>query len=154
MISNMIFVMIDLNHKRRTIKTNTFVLLSMQSLYKQITVLIFLSAFVAHTIGNGFYIADYYLNTSKYAKNCVNKAKPKLKCNGKCQLMKKIQEQEKKEKQNEEKELSSRFELTMSDRSYFIIIDDRFTINKPILPLYQNTIRLLNFSSSVFHPPC
>lgn len=126
----------------------------MSALFKQITVFIFLASFVAHTIGNGFYIADYYLNTAKYAKNCVNKAKPKLKCNGKCQLMKKIREQEEKEKKSDEIELSARIELTLSDKNYFVIIDDRNAINNPIQPLYQNAIRLIDFSSSVFHPPC
>ena len=32
---------------------------------------------------------NYYTNTAAFAKNCVNKAKPKLHYNGKCQMMKK-----------------------------------------------------------------
>lgn len=126
----------------------------MPTLYKQLTVFIFLASFVAHTIGNGFFIADYYLHPEKYAKNCINKSRPKLQCNGKCQLMKKIEEEEKKEKANNEKEISVRTTITLTDKNYFVIIEDNKVADKPIQRVYKNTIALNSFTSSVFRPPC
>jgi hypothetical protein len=32
---------------------------------------------------------DYLLNRASFVKNCENKARPALHCNGKCQMMKK-----------------------------------------------------------------
>ena len=56
---------------------------------------ILLLAFIGQTFRQGFYYVDYLVDKAEYVKNCVNKARPKMLCNGKCQLMKKIQEQEK-----------------------------------------------------------
>lgn len=35
-------------------------------------------------------LADYNTNIEKYQRACVNKARPKLHCNGKCQMIKKM----------------------------------------------------------------
>lgn len=68
--------------------------------------------------------------------------------------MKKIREQEEKEKNDNEKEINAHFNITLSDKNYFIIVEDYHTINDPVLPLFQNTIRLEDFLPSIFHPPC
>ena len=121
---------------------------------KQFIVVVFLASFIAQTIGNGFYIADYYMHYEKYAKNCINKTRPKLHCNGKCQLMKKIQEYEKSEKEKSEKEFSGRIHINLTDKNYFFTVNDINTADQPIQPLYRNTIELSSFTSPVFHPPC
>jgi len=43
---------------------------------------------------------SYYANPAAFAKSCVNKARPMMHCNGRCQVMKKIQEEERKEKED------------------------------------------------------
>ena len=40
-----------------------------------------------------------------YAKNCINKARPKLHCNGKCQMMKKMRKRKKKKQNQDRKEI-------------------------------------------------
>lgn len=41
-------------------------------------------------------MAEYALNKNFIAKNlCINKARPQLRCHGKCQMMKKLAEEEK-----------------------------------------------------------
>ena len=63
---------------------------------KQITAAVLLLAFTASSFCRAVIAMDYYTNTTAYAKNCENKSLPKLHCNGKCQMMKKLQQEEKK----------------------------------------------------------
>jgi hypothetical protein len=77
-----------------------------EHLYRRLTAFIFIAAFLAQTFSRSFIIADYYADTAKYARNCVNKAKPKMNCNGKCQMMKKLQEEEKKDQENPDRKLT------------------------------------------------
>lgn len=60
---------------------------------KLIATRILLLAFAVQTFYSGGLIAHYYLNSTQYLQNCVNKAKPVLRCSGKCQLAKKMQQQ-------------------------------------------------------------
>lgn len=39
-------------------------------------------------------VGDYYFNLKEYKENCINKQKPKLKCDGKCQLVKNVLEED------------------------------------------------------------
>lgn len=61
---------------------------------RYLTASIFLLAFFVHTFSKGFLAVHYLLYTDVYLKACVNKEKPELGCNGKCQLGKKMTEQE------------------------------------------------------------
>jgi hypothetical protein len=57
------------------------------------TILIFL--LLTQVFSKWLLVIDYNLNKEYIAKTlCVNKEKPKLKCAGKCQLMKKMSEEE------------------------------------------------------------
>jgi hypothetical protein len=67
---------------------------------KQITAIWFMVALIGQTFHKPFVLLDYHLNIEAYAKKCVNKAKPKLRCQGRCQAMKKMQEEEKKQPSN------------------------------------------------------
>jgi hypothetical protein len=109
-------------------------------------------AFAIQTFKGGFVIFDYYSNTAAFAKNCINKAKPKLHCNGKCQMMKKMQEEEKKDQQVPERKFENKIEVLSS--KYFTT-----TVNpgaSQIIALtYNNTYthRALKMPRSFFHPP-
>ena len=70
----------------------------LKELFRFLVSLIFLLAVLLQTFSKDFVVLDYYINTDSYAKNCVNKEKPKLQCKGKCQMMQKAKEEEKKEK--------------------------------------------------------
>ncbi len=119
---------------------------------KVATAILFL-AFFGQTFNQGFYCLAYLVNKAAYAKNCENKYRPELHCNGKCQLMKKIEEQEKRERQQApELKLASKAEA-LSSRSSF-----------PVNPLVFTAIPARQFavadegtptdrSSSFFHPP-
>ncbi|MDE3253183.1 MAG: hypothetical protein KGO92_10285 [Bacteroidota bacterium] len=95
-------------------------------------------------------VGDYYLNTSAYAKNCINKARPQMHCNGKCQMMKKIKQEEKKSARNPEKPENKN--PVISSKSFFASLT--FLYRGKTIPY----IGLLpgfpvNRSYPIFHPP-
>ena len=57
---------------------------------KKIFAFILILAIAAQTFNQLTIVIDYYTNRAVYAKNCENKAKPMLHCNGRCQMMKKL----------------------------------------------------------------
>jgi len=71
--------------------------------YRQLTAFALLILFLAQTMSRYITIADYYLNTASYARLCINRDKPVMHCNGRCQLSKKLAQQENSDKQNQEK---------------------------------------------------
>lgn len=109
-----------------------------------------LFAFVLHSFQHVLTIADYYVDKAAYVKNCVNKYRPKLNCNGQCQLMKKIAKQEK-ENQEPSLKLSMKQEV-ISSRCFY-----------PTLPVVLESVSLQHQSfylmnlthqpRSFFHPP-
>ncbi len=127
---------------------------SILSVCKHITAIIFLAAFVAQTFSKSFVMADYFTNTAKYAKNCINKAKPKLLCNGKCQMMKKLQQEEKKDQENPDRKNDNKYELPLSSKSFFACIDktNYSVFSNSKFSLFTNNYAY-NFTFSIYHPP-
>ena len=120
-------------------------------MFKQLTAILLIAAFVAQTFSGGFVLINYYTNTAAFAKNCVNKAKPKLHCNGKCQMMKKLQEEEKKEQQMPERKMEKKIEIICSP-SYLFHFASSATI-APIATIFEKNHSLQDISYSFFHPP-
>jgi hypothetical protein len=112
------------------------------------------AAILAQTFSKSFVMADYYTNTSKYAKNCVNKAKPKMNCNGKCQMMKKLEQEEKKDQENPERKAENKNEILLSSKSFYATVDNTYKIAivKQRFPQIEN-IYSYNCTNSIFHPP-
>lgn len=122
------------------------------TMFKKITATILLLAFVSQTFAGPFVMLDYYLNTAAYAKNCINKARPKLHCNGKCQAMKKIQEEEKKEQQNAERKAEGKFQQVLSSKSAFVQIQP-IIISVAKAATSEMAYPLTDMSYAFFHPP-
>ncbi|MEI7734445.1 MAG: hypothetical protein WCI49_03215 [Ferruginibacter sp.] len=109
-------------------------------------------AFAAQTFSAAFIQLGYAVNPAAFAKYCVNKAKPKLHCNGKCQLMKKIKEEEKKEQEN--LELKTIKSQSISSKSFYpslcspegVVITNITTVPHCIGFATDN-------ASDFFHPP-
>jgi hypothetical protein len=80
-------------------------------MFKHTAVILLIAAFVIQTFSSGFIMLNYYTGTGTYAKNCVNKARPALHCNGKCQLMKKLKQEESRDKQNPERKNAGKDEV-------------------------------------------
>lgn len=98
-------------------------------------------------------MADYFINTISYVKNCENKAKPLMHCNGKCQMMKKLAQQENNDKQNPERRQENKNEITLFSKSFFTTIS--FTENKLSAIKYPcfGCSKETKMPHSVFHPP-
>jgi hypothetical protein len=109
-------------------------------------------ALLAQTFDSAFITLGYYVNTSAYSKTCENKDKPMLHCCGKCQLRKKLL-QEEKDKQAADKRGENKNEVVLSSKSFFATI--------PTIPTYELHIQYPRYSGdkemrmprSVFHPP-
>lgn len=120
-------------------------------MFKQLTALCIFLAFVNQTFSAPFIMLDYYANTAAYAKNCVNKAKPKMHCNGKCQMMKKMAEEEKKEKENSDRKADYKAPL-LSSKSFFYNITEHVVIYNIITTHFVSSA-LQHRSFDFFHPP-
>ena len=121
-------------------------------MFRKLTAILFLLIFALPQFNKLLVVADYYTNTAKYARNCVNKYRPSLHCNGQCQLMKKIREQEKKEQQHQDIRQDMKQEV-LSSKSF-----------SPALPcIAEKTIAIQNagylfpltagHNVEIFHPP-
>lgn len=121
---------------------------------KKLVAAIFLVAFCFQTFSKPFIIADYYANTAAYAKNCENKARPQMKCNGHCQMMKKLKAEEKKDAENPERKAESKAEITLSSKSFYATIAtpafEQIANQKFVL---QSNGHSTDRSIAVFHPP-
>lgn len=73
-------------------------------------------------------------------------------CNGQCQLMKKMQEEEKKNQQNPERKLEHKVEIALSSKSFF----PEIIYYSTDVPSVFETITIGTIQEmprSVFHPP-
>lgn len=121
--------------------------------HKAIAGWILLLAFSMQDMYRSVLVADYFINTEKYAQNCENKAKPSLHCAGKCQLMKKLREEDRKEQENPERKQAAKNEIVV----LFSVSHDN-----SLIPIPENSIRhrsvrqdglLPGRTHDVFHPP-
>lgn len=120
-------------------------------MFKQITAAVFLLCFMTQAFTGAAIVGSYYVNTADYAKNCINKARPKLHCNGKCQMMKKLKQEEKKDAQNPERKSNGRDEV-LSSKSHFASLS---FLHPPIFTnhFYYRSFSTSDMAMDIFHPP-
>jgi hypothetical protein len=122
-------------------------------LFKRLIAFLLLLAFMAGTFSRLWVVADYYAYTSKYAKNCVNKDKPSLHCNGKCQMSKKLNAEEKQqEKTQENKSETGHFILFFSGIGNVINFNCYKAPSLKHLPFAIGNYSILA-EHGIFHPP-
>lgn len=73
-------------------------------------------------------------------------------CNGKCQMMKKLQEEEKKDQQNSERRVENKNEIISSKSFYATITPASFTI-KASHYIIIDELNTASSPRSYFHPP-
>lgn len=122
-------------------------------MFRLITCALLLIAFAVQSFHQGGVVMDYYFNTSAYARNCMNKTKPVLQCNGKCQMAKKILEQQKKDEQAPERKLENKFECLWFKSSFASL-----SCYNPLSSISYNSCSINPGTSTdpdaIFHPPC
>lgn len=97
-------------------------------------------------------MADYMVNLEAYKKACVNKAKPMLHCNGKCQMLKKMKKQEGNADSNAPVPKFNQSEVVLSSKSFFPSIRFIATNNNFTFFTYSDNFSS-NYLGSIFHPP-
>ena len=122
-------------------------------LIKYISTLVLLLAFSLQCFHKAFIVVDYYQNTNAYAKVCINKSRPKLHCNGRCAMMKKLKADEKKDADNPERKQENKSE-TFSPfilNSEMVVSVRTTTLNT--YPDYEDN-STYKMPRSCFRPPC
>jgi hypothetical protein len=107
--------------------------------------------FTLQTFNSAIILLDYTINTKSYAVNCENKAHPQMHCNGKCQLMKKLQQQEKKDRQVPVRKLLNNIFIFSRSYSGFLTFFFEAIKNKY---LFFSESGINDMPHKCFHPPC
>lgn len=121
-------------------------------MFKPIAAILLIIAFIAQTFSGGLVMINYYTNTAAFAKNCENKARPKMHCNGKCQMMKKLKQEEKQDQQNPERKSEVKVEVLSSKSFYHSNIAAVSLVTVKATPVEKNDA-VTDISYSFFHPP-
>lgn len=121
------------------------------AILKKIIAVIFLIAFATQIFSKVVIIVNFYLNQKYIAENlCVNKAKPAMRCCGRCQLSKKLNQEDHKDQQNPNRRVDNE---VLSSKSFFASYHCTITSEKVNLNSFYNTLKLSSRSAEVFHPP-
>jgi hypothetical protein len=120
---------------------------------RYIVAIFLLTAFAAQSFQQVLIVADYYANTASFASHCENKSRPMMHCNGKCQMMKKMKEEERKEQQNPERKSESKTEVSSSSSFFASLPRVHISFIKKVNASHIYSLTE-GVSSSIFHPPC
>jgi hypothetical protein len=115
-------------------------------------VILLLAALMAQTFSRSIAMADYMVNLEAYKKACINKAKPKLQCNGKCQMLKKVKKQEGDSEASAPILKLNHLEVVLSSKSFFPSISVVSTNNSSSYFTYTDDYSS-DYLGAIFHPP-
>jgi hypothetical protein len=98
---------------------------------------------------------SFKINQDYIAKNlCENRAKPKMQCNGKCQLMKKLEKAEKEEQKQTPPNLKEKVEvLYCQTRPPFDFLKATLFYENKALANYDCDFYSSSFITDIFRPP-
>lgn len=123
-------------------------------LFRRTAAFLLILVFFAQAFSRYLVVADYFVNTSAYVENCINKDRPWMHCNGHCQLCKRLHQQNNTEdKQTPERKPGNNGNETLFSAS---IID--FTALHLVAPIDLHYPELLarkpvRMPRELFHPP-
>lgn len=121
---------------------------------RQLIVFFMMMAFLAQSFSKAFIIVDYYANTAAFEQDCENKAMPEMQCHGKCQMQKKIAQEEKKDQNSTDRKAENKSEIVSTAGSFTAAITyPNPTLIKITRQLYQQRGKSLLLSSDFFQPP-
>lgn len=123
-----------------------------EKLYRYVATLLILGVMLMQTFSNAVIVGGYYLNTGGYARYCVNKAKPWMHCNGKCQMLKKLNQEEKQDNQNPVQKAAS--VEVISSKSFFSTVPEPASVLHTVIFISRNDNRLQQMPRSLLRPPC
>jgi len=108
---------------------------------------------MAQTFSQQILIADYYAHLDKYVLHCENKSRPMMHCNGRCQLNKKLRQQDNTDKQNREGKSDNFKANPLFSKSFFC--NSYYSFYKLLDPQYPELVsaKIDRMPKSFFHPP-
>jgi hypothetical protein len=113
-----------------------------------------LFAFLAQHFSANLIVVDYVLRTEAYAKQCINKAKPAMMCKGKCQMMRKMAEQEKQSPVLPESFSSFKLNIWCQVlHEEYVPVLAMIPDTKPTWAQHRQNLRPTQTCSGIFHPP-
>lgn len=120
---------------------------------KQLGVVLLLFAVLLQSFSKAVIFADYYANRDYIAKNlCENRRKPIIHCYGKCQLNKRLLEDEKQDSDNPERKETTASIFLCAELGQRISLPAR----PAAVPIYGPALsdcRVIDQPSFCFHPP-
>ncbi len=113
---------------------------------------VLIAAIMLQVLGKSIIYTNYLINKKSITQQfCVNKNKPKMHCNGKCHMMKKMQEEDKKEN-SPVNSLKEKYEIQLfADFKIAVKITAISTIIKH--QSFYSSSESASHLLSVFHPP-
>jgi len=110
-----------------------------------------LLAVITQAGSNAFIVLSYHINTLSFAKDCENKLRPQLHCNGRCQMVKKLQSEENPNGHNIERKISNEVNAFIS---FFCTVSPPFTAVQYAHFLIIDDKNCKKMPRDCFHPPC
>ncbi|MBH2005202.1 MAG: hypothetical protein I8H66_10975 [Sphingobacteriia bacterium] len=99
----------------------------------------------------------FYSNQNNISSRfCINKAKPALKCNGKCYLSKKLKQVNPAENTNNDNQESANLRIKTDPFIIMSIQVSRWPVATLSVPfvLFAQQHYANNYAADIFHPPC
>jgi hypothetical protein len=114
---------------------------------RQLFAYVLLMAVALQTFNRGVIVSGYYLKA--YVKNCENKAKPQMHCNGRCQMMKKLKNEE---SHDQQVVAGIKFSDIISSKSFFAVVA---VAQNPLLQHHSRASVFVaeDHTKTLFHPP-
>ncbi|RFM27085.1 hypothetical protein [Deminuibacter soli] len=108
---------------------------------------------LVQTFSAGFVVLNFYANRSYIAQNlCENRSKPQLNCCGKCQLNKKLRQEE-----NKDQDSNGRKSIEINAGAFDAVTADivilHYTPLKVKWPGIRTIGRPVDMPAGYFHPP-
>lgn len=116
---------------------------------KKVFIFILLISVLVQTMHKAVIITGYYASPEAFAKNCENKSRPQLHCNGKCQMIKQLKEEEKKEAEAFSKKGQSVEWTAPVSESNLSVLSSYSAVKYGV----YHCAAITNLPSTHFHPP-
>ena len=122
---------------------------------KRLTICLLIFAVTAANFSCAFIFFGFKTNQSYITKNiCINRFRPRLHCNGKCYLMRKIRQAAENEKKQDTKDGALRQEVSFCEEAFRIIFPEPhiLTTQNVYFPNYTRSYSN-RFKGAIFKPP-
>ncbi|MEO9011599.1 MAG: hypothetical protein ABI266_00150 [Ginsengibacter sp.] len=122
-------------------------------MFRYIIASLLIISFSGQMLGGFMIEIDYYLRTASYAKECVNKARPMMHCNGKCQMAKQMLQENKNDQNFPQRKSVNNKISTLSSKTYFASISLPAFFIIPTSKRQYLSRDAVSRSLDILHPP-